>query len=168
MVEEKLPKEIEAKKLELHIYEDVINERVIDSQYLGNLQNRIDQVARDIKQIVESRVIERDADNLMPFRQQAATVSRIRDTAAEQLDDLTKSIRELDANIARKQSVLQQRIGETYLRGDDLKQYVNMLKAKSSVYKKQRAELSALEVGTLTAIALVSFKLHLFSLSFFI
>lgn len=146
MVEEKLPKEIAAKKLELQIYEDVINERVISSQYLANLQNRIDKVAQEMKQITESRVIERDSDNLLPFRQQAATVGRIKDTAAEQLDDLTKSIRELDANIVRKQSVLQQRIGETFLRGNDLKQYVNMLKAKSSVYKKQRAEVSALEV----------------------
>lgn len=85
----------------------------------------------------------------MPFRQQAATVIRIKETAAEQLDDLTKSIREIESNIARKQSDLQQRVGETYLRGDDLKQYVNMLKAKSSVYKKQRAELAALEVSIL-------------------
>lgn len=166
MVEEKLPKEIAAKKSELQIYEDVINERVINSQYMANLQSRIDKVAEEIKQIVESRVVERDADNLLPFRQQAATVMRIKDTAAEQLDDLTKSIRELDANVARKQAVLQQRIGETYLRGDDLKQYVNMLKAKSSVYKKQRAELSALEVNALTAIALVSLKLHLFLFAF--
>lgn len=159
MVEEKLPKEIAAKKLELQIYEEVINERVINSQYLGNLQDRIDNVADEIKQITESRIVERDADNLLPFRQQAATVSRIKDTAAEQLDDLTKSIRELDAIIARKQTQLQQRIGETYLRGDDLKQYVNMLKAKSSVYKKQRAELSALEVWAHQAIS-CRLKLH--------
>lgn len=168
MVEEKLPKEIAAKKLELQIYEDVINERVISSQYLANLQNRIDKVAQEMKQITESRVIERDSDNLLPFRQQAATVGRIKDTAAEQLDDLTKSIRELDANIVRKQSVLQQRIGETFLRGNDLKQYVNMLKAKSSVYKKQRAEVSALEVRAVwhasTAINLVSFRLRFFFL----
>lgn len=163
MVEEKLPKEIAAKKLELQIYEDVINERVISSQYLANLQNRIDKVAEEMKQISESRVIERDSDNLLPFRQQAATVGRIKDTAAEQLDDFTKSIRELDANIARKQSMLQQRIGETFLRGNDLKQYVNMLKAKSSVYKKQRAEVSALEVSVRRASIstnIVSLQLH--------
>lgn len=83
----------------------------------------------------------------MPFRQQAATVLRIKETSAEQLDELTKSIREIESTISRKQAELKQRVGETYLRGDDLKQYVNMLKAKSSVYKKQRAELSALEVS---------------------
>lgn len=100
-----------------------------------------------MRTISDNRLIERETDNLMPFRQQVATVIRIKETAAEQLDDLTKSIREIDSNIARKQADLQQRVGEKYLRGDDLKQYVNMLKAKSSVYKKQRAELAALEVS---------------------
>lgn len=41
MVEEKLPKEITAKKLELQTYEDVINERNINNQYLSNLQNQV-------------------------------------------------------------------------------------------------------------------------------
>lgn len=63
------------------------------------------------------------------------------------MDELTKSLREIESTIARKQAELQELVGEPYLRGDDLKQYVNMLKAKSSVYKKQRAELSALEVS---------------------
>lgn len=173
MVDEKLPKEIAAKKLELQVYEDVINEKNINKQYLNNLQSQvslptmhyasitivwlivrtmypifqIDKISDDIRAISENRLIERETDNLMPFRQQAATVIRIKETAAEQLDDLTKSIREIESNIARKQADLQQRVGETYLRGDDLKQYVNMLKAKSSVYKKQRAELAALEVS---------------------
>lgn len=41
MVEEKLPKEIQAKKLELQIYEDVINEKNINKQYLNNLQSQV-------------------------------------------------------------------------------------------------------------------------------
>lgn len=108
---------------------------------------QIDNISREIKAISESRLVERESDNLMPFRQQAATVIRIKETSAEQLDDLTKTLRDVEQTIGRKQAELKQRVGETYLRGDDLKQYVNMLKAKSSVYKKQRAELSALEVS---------------------
>lgn len=80
----------------------------------------------------------------------------MKDTAAEQLDELTKAIREIDTTINRKQSTLQQVVGETYLRGDELKQYVNMLKAKSSVYKKQRAELSELEVNIIIIILIWS------------
>lgn len=44
MVEEKLPKEITAKKLELQAYEDVINERNVNNQYLNNLQNQVDKL----------------------------------------------------------------------------------------------------------------------------
>lgn len=43
MVEEKLPKEIAAKKMELQVYEDVINERNINNQYLTNLQDQVDK-----------------------------------------------------------------------------------------------------------------------------
>lgn len=43
MVEEKLPKEIAAKKMELQIYEDVINERNINARYLDNIQNQVMQ-----------------------------------------------------------------------------------------------------------------------------
>lgn len=41
MVDEKLPKEIDAKKMEIQIYEDVINERNINAQYLSNLQDQV-------------------------------------------------------------------------------------------------------------------------------
>lgn len=41
MVDEKLPKEIAAKKLELQVYEDVINEKNINKQFLNNLQNQV-------------------------------------------------------------------------------------------------------------------------------
>lgn len=46
MVDEKLPKEIAAKKLELQTYEDVINERNINNQYLTNLQNQVINLTR--------------------------------------------------------------------------------------------------------------------------
>lgn len=41
MVEERLPKEIKSKKLELQIFEDVINERNINVQYMSDLQNQV-------------------------------------------------------------------------------------------------------------------------------
>lgn len=41
MVDEKLPKEIDEKKMEIQIYEDVINERNINAQYLSDLQDQV-------------------------------------------------------------------------------------------------------------------------------
>ena len=42
--------------------------------------------------------------------------------------------------------------GETVLRGDDFKRYVNSLRGKSNTYKKRRAEISDLkaEIGVLS------------------
>lgn len=47
MVEEKLPKEIAAKQMELQVYEDVINERNINNQYLRSLQDQVSQHFQD-------------------------------------------------------------------------------------------------------------------------
>lgn len=41
MVEQKLPKEIAAKQMELRIYEDVIAERNINSDYLHRVQHQV-------------------------------------------------------------------------------------------------------------------------------
>lgn len=41
MVEQKLPKEIAAKQTELRIYEDVIAERNINSDYLNRIQLQV-------------------------------------------------------------------------------------------------------------------------------
>lgn len=86
------------------------------------------------------------SDNLLPFRQQAATVARNKDMCAGQLDQVTKELRDVESQIRQKQEILNGIVGGTILRGEELKQYVNMLRAKSSVYKQKRAELAALKV----------------------
>lgn len=86
-------------------------------------------------------------ENLVPFRQQAAGVKRNKDLAAEQLDQNSKELHEIETQLRHKQEQLQDTVGGVILRGEELKQYVNMLRAKSSVYKQQRAELAALKVS---------------------
>lgn len=103
----------------------------------------------DVQRIVESQLNVRgnQAETLGPFRQQAATVMRNKQMAAEQLDQYSKELREVEVQIRQKQDLLQDTIGGTILRGDDLKEYVNKLRAKSSIYKQQRAELASLKVN---------------------
>ena len=47
---------------------------------------------------------------------------------------------------------MQEFAGDTVLRGEEFKRYVNKLRGRSSLYKRHRAELSALkaEAGVLT------------------
>lgn len=104
----------------------------------------------DVQRIVESQLNIRgnQAETLGPFRQQAATVMRNKQMAAEQLDQYSKELRDVEIQIRQKQDLLQETIGGTILRGDDLKEYVNKLRAKSSIYKQQRAELASLKVNS--------------------
>lgn len=150
MVTQKLPQEIQAKQAEIHILEETLNQPSISREYLRDLQEQVEKVGKDVQNIVERQLIERgnQSENLMPFRQQAATVARNKEMAAEQLDQCTKELREIEIQIKQKQELLQETVGGVILRGDELKEYVNMLRAKSSVYKQQRAELAALKVST--------------------
>lgn len=147
MVKQKLPQELEAKQTELQIIKDVIAEPNISREYLLEVQMRVDEVSKEVQKLVETRMSERDTqnDSLAPFRQQAGMVARNKEMAAEQLDQATKELREVTEALENKQQHLQETVGDVILRGDDLKHYVNTLRAKSSVYKQQRAELAALK-----------------------
>ncbi|KAG5670736.1 hypothetical protein PVAND_000978 [Polypedilum vanderplanki] len=149
MVKQKLPQELQLRQSEVQILEDVINEPTINREYLQDLQHKIDDVNREIQRLVEAKMNDKGQQNdvlgLGPFRQQAMLIARNKDAAAEQLDQLTKELKEVEYQLKDKQQKLQETVGEVLLRGDDLKQFVNTLRAKSNVYKQQRSELAAIK-----------------------
>lgn len=147
MVDQKLPQEIAAKRAEAERCEQVLQMPHIGRDYLLELQQQADRAAEEVRTVVEAQATERGAhsEHLVPFRVQAQTVRRNRELAAEQLDHSTKELRDVEARLRHSQTLLDQTVGGLILRGDELKQYVNMLRAKSSVYKQQRAELAAVQ-----------------------
>lgn len=170
MVQQKLPHEVATKKAEIQILDEVLNHPSISREYLNDLQEQvsiemkisvqlrpyqlvfslfqIDKIGADVHKMLDHQLADRgnQSDNLLPFRQQAATVARNKDMCAGQLDSVTKELRDVESQIRQKQEILNGIVGGTILRGEELKQYVNMLRAKSSVYKQKRAELAALKV----------------------
>ncbi|XP_055523843.1 intraflagellar transport protein 81 homolog [Wyeomyia smithii] len=154
MVQQKLPQELAQRRSEVQTLQEVIDEPQITRSDLLELQNKVDELNREIQKHVEVRMAEYNTQNdtLGPFRQQAAMVARNKESAAEQLDQTTKELREIDSQLQDKQRKLQETIGEVILRGEELKQFVNTLRAKSNVYKQQRAELASVkaEVADLT------------------
>uniref|UniRef100_A0A182PEH9 IFT81 calponin homology domain-containing protein n=1 Tax=Anopheles epiroticus TaxID=199890 RepID=A0A182PEH9_9DIPT len=154
MVQQKLPQELQQRRSEVQTLQEVIDEPNITRGDLQELQQRIDELNREIQRMVEARMADHSTQNdtLGPFRQQAAMVARNKEAAAEQLDQMTKELREVERQLQEKQRQLQETVGEVILRGEDLKQFVNTLRAKSNVYKQQRAELAAVkaEVSDLT------------------
>ncbi|XP_058813408.1 intraflagellar transport protein 81 homolog [Topomyia yanbarensis] len=154
MVQQKLPQELLQRRSEVQTLQEVIDEPQITRTDLLDMQSKIDELNRDIQKHVENRMTEYNTqnDSLGPFRQQAAMVARNKEAAAEQLDQMTKELREMDKQLQDKQRKMQETVGDVILRGEDLKQFVNTLRAKSNVYKQQRAELASVkaEVTDLT------------------
>lgn len=149
MVKQKLPQELMLRQTEVQILDEVINEPNIGREYLQDLQQRVDDVSKEVQKLVEIKMNDKtqqnDALGLGPFRQQAAVIARNKDIAAEQLDHVSKDLKDVENQIRDKQQRLQETVGEVILRGEELKQFVNTLRAKSNVYKQQRAELAAIK-----------------------
>lgn len=149
MVKQKLPQELTVRQTEVQILQEVIEEPNISRDYLADLQYRVDEVGKDVQRLVEAKMNDKSHQNdtlgLGPFRQQAALIARNKETAAEQLDQLTKELNDVEYQLKEKQQKLQETVGEVILRGDDLKQFVNTLRAKSNVYKQQRTELASVK-----------------------
>lgn len=149
MVKQKLPQELTLRQTEVQILEEVINEPNIGREYLQDLQQRVDEVSKEVQKLLESKMNDKSQQNdvlgLGPFRQQAMVISRNKEIAAEQLDHLTKELKDVENQMREKQQKLQETVGEVILRGDELKQFVSTLRAKSNVYKQQRSELAAIK-----------------------
>lgn len=147
MLKQKLPVELKEKQEEIVLLQRVLDEPKITDEYLGDLNRKIEEVNQEVQGLVEARMHEYNAhnDNLGPFKQQASMVRRNKELTLEQLDKMTKELREVNVTLEGKQKELQDTVGEVILRGDELKNYVNTLRAKSSVYKQHRAELASLQ-----------------------
>ena len=149
MVKQKLPQEYLDRQTEVQILQEVIDEPNITRVYLEDLQYKLDEVHTEVQRMVETKMNDKsqhnDALGLGPFRQQAALIARNKETVAEQLDQLTKELNEINHQLKDKQQQLQDTVGEIILRGDDLKQFVNTLRAKSNVYKQQRSQLGSVK-----------------------
>ena len=86
------------------------------------------------------------------FLIQAAIIGRKKEATAEKLNDARNELATLDEEISEKRGQVQSFAGETVLRGEEFKRYVNSLRGKSNEYKRKRAEMSELraEYGVLT------------------
>lgn len=149
MVKQKLPQELLVRQTEVQILEEVIDEPNITREYLSELQYKVDDVNKELQKLLEVKMNDKsqqnDALGLGPFRQQAAMIARNKEGAAEQLDQFTKELNEVESQLKDKQQKLQDTVGEVILRGDDLKQFVNTLRAKSNIYKQQRSEIASIK-----------------------
>ncbi|CAG2053694.1 unnamed protein product [Timema podura] len=169
IVKQKLPKELEARQLEVQILGKVLSEPAMGREDLDILNNKLANalvvlsltaedgeielqvINGEINQLVERHLATKNPseDKLAPFRQQAAIIARKKETTAELLGELRGKLTSLNEELDNQ---LKELAGEAVLGGEEFKRYVNKLRGRSSLYKRHRAELLALkaESGVLT------------------
>lgn len=80
-----------------------------------------------------------------PFRQQAAAVGNMKRNALERLEKVESSLDELRLRLKDKQDYSKTLLETSAPRAEELKQYINRLKTKSTVYKRCKAEMAGLK-----------------------
>ena len=146
IVKEKLPKELEQRRATVASLERVLSQPAMGQGDLQQLKERLREVNQEIKEISDRKNVSSDPmeDKLALFRQQAAIIARKKETTAEKLHDTRSSLGQAEEEIREKKQHVSSFSGETVLRGEDFKRYVNALRTKSTGYKQKRAELSDL------------------------
>lgn len=77
-----------------------------------------------------------------PFRQQAAAVANIKRNVLERLEKMDNSLQELQLKLEEKRELSKMMIEDAAPKGDELKQYINRLKTRSTLYKYSKGELA--------------------------
>ncbi|XP_034840670.1 intraflagellar transport protein 81 homolog [Maniola hyperantus] len=154
LMKEKLPQESASLQKELNIMQNIATEQHPTRSDVITVQDKIAAINREIEQLVQRRLAASDPqeDKLAPFRQQATVIRRNKEASAARVHELTATLKDHEATLADLRSQVKQLLGDIVLRGEELKKYVNTLRTKSTLYKRQRANLSMfkVEAGILT------------------
>ncbi|KAJ2952838.1 hypothetical protein O0L34_g7204 [Tuta absoluta] len=148
LVKEKLPQETNNLQQELTIMQNIAAEQHPTRSDLIAVQDKIAAVNSELEHLVQRKLAAAgpQEDKLAPFRQQATIIRRNKEASAARVNELAATLKEHEATLADLQSQVKQLLGDTVLRGEELKKYVNTLRTKSTVYKRQRANLSSFKV----------------------
>ena len=142
-----LIQELEHKKQAVASLEKVLNQPALTQADLQDLKKRIKDVNNEAKEISDKKNVSNDPmeDKNSLFRQQAAIISKKKETTAERLNDARSALSNAEEEVREKKDQVGSFGGETVLKGDDFKKYVNSLRTKSNEYKEKRQLLSELK-----------------------
>ncbi|XP_071798485.1 intraflagellar transport protein 81 homolog [Asterias amurensis] len=146
LCQDKLLKEIDAKRKACQDLERVVNEPAMGQSDLDEINSQIKTINSDVNGLIEKRMMRNDPidDKMSLFRQQASIISRKKEAAAENLRESKDELAACRQEAAEKREGVKGVQGEEVLKGDEFKRYVNKLRGKSTIYKKKRQELAEL------------------------
>nr|XP_031846552.1 intraflagellar transport protein 81 homolog [Nomia melanderi]XP_031846553.1 intraflagellar transport protein 81 homolog [Nomia melanderi] len=139
---EKLPAELNAKKNRMKALTTVKQYSYLGPDQITALRNKLDALAKEIQDLVEIKISKSNINKMEPFRQQAAAVANIKRNVLERLEKMDNSLQELQLKLEEKRELSKMMIEDAAPKGEELKQYINRLKTRSTLYKYSKGELA--------------------------
>ncbi|KHN72838.1 Intraflagellar transport protein 81 -like protein [Toxocara canis] len=112
MVEEKLPKEIEAKRAIVAELSKVADMPAIDKNDIAEIQQKIDATNKEIVEMISERDKRDEAtDKLSIYRHQATAIARKKAALAEKLQELRTELQNIESMVEVKKKELREKSG---------------------------------------------------------
>ncbi|NXG24847.1 IFT81 protein, partial [Grallaria varia] len=144
LVTEKLPRELESKKASVYLLQKVMAEPALTQSDLTALQSEINGINAQMNQLIEKRMIKYEPTDskFSMYRQQASIIARKKEAKAEELQAAREELARLERQAQHRSTQAHGPEGSEVLTEDELKQYVNKLRSKNTLYKKKRLEIA--------------------------
>ncbi|NXI45696.1 IFT81 protein, partial [Galbula dea] len=144
LVTKKIPRELESKKNLVYFLQKVVAEPAMSQSDLNVLEIKINEVSTQVNQLVEKRMMKDEPTDskFSLYRQQASIFSRKKEAKAEELQAAKEEMSSAEREMLQKTSQAQELEGADVLKGDEMKNYVNKLRSKNTLYKKKRLEIA--------------------------
>ncbi|KAI8905563.1 hypothetical protein EDD86DRAFT_211793 [Gorgonomyces haynaldii] len=141
---ETLPKRREAMVNKIKDLTFILSEPAMSEKDLAKIETEIANLNKSSAALAEEKMKQSASGdaNLALFRQQAAIISRKKESTLDVLNRTTEELKKVQEEAQSKRDT----IGQKMLKGDDFKRYVSELRGKSTLYKRKKAELSGLMV----------------------
>uniref|UniRef100_A0A914WSH3 Intraflagellar transport protein 81 homolog n=1 Tax=Plectus sambesii TaxID=2011161 RepID=A0A914WSH3_9BILA len=153
LANDKLPKEIEAKRAIVHDLAKVASQPALDQSDIEQLKKLMEDTNEEIVKLTDERDSKDEAgdDKMSIYRHQAATVERKKTIIAQKLQEARQEMASAEQEVRERKSQMRDAEGNEIVTSVQFKNYVNKLRTKTNGYKKKRSELQDLraELGVL-------------------
>uniref|UniRef100_A0A0R3S0F3 Intraflagellar transport protein 81 homolog n=1 Tax=Elaeophora elaphi TaxID=1147741 RepID=A0A0R3S0F3_9BILA len=152
MVNEKLPKEIEAKKAIVADLKKVVDVAAMDKNDITDLQQKIEKMNQEIMDLVNERDRkDENTDKLSIYRHQASAIHKKKTKLVEKLQEARLELQNITNKVEMKKNNLREKRGTDFVITNTqkmdffFKNFVSKLRTKTSDYKRKHAEISNLK-----------------------
>ena len=146
LLTERLLKDINEKQQLVKSLKKIVTEPAMTDKDLEALTAELKEVIKDVEQL-NQQLMQRQTpanDKLSALRQQAATLARKKEAAADRLTGSSEQVARLREELQTKQEMLKKMDSVKVLKGDEFKKYASQLRDKNTMFKKFKAEINAL------------------------